>query len=404
MHLDTAFLTNTATTTSQVGVFQCRNRRSFSIHLTARSDDIIPPHFDHFFILGCTIAFILQDDYSHPYPVSPLLKNNIIFLLDTWSQWYREKRPIRIDAPISPTSSHHVRPRGRSAFFSGGIDSLFTCVTLGDRIDSLITVAHTPFDDAEINRSLDRADELTAFATATNRQHFAIATNMMHALPEFHDAWTAISHGPALASVAHFLSNKMRTATISSSHDDSNLIKWGSHPLTDPLLSSDFVRILHYGSEYTRVQKTAALVGEPDSLRVLSVCGLGRLDGSFVNCSQCQKCLRTMVTLDLLDVDRSLATTFDWSRYSPDQFGSILLRKDNEKLFAREIVETASARGRDDIAHAVARALSRSRRFKPLADMELLARRRAPWLAHHKEGLLRIRSMAYSMLSRNFSR
>jgi hypothetical protein len=71
----------------------------------------------------------------------------------------------------------------------------------------------------------------------------------------------------------------------------------GSNPLTDPLLSSPSFQIVHDGSGFGRIEKLRHLSNWPGALRHLRVCWQGaQLDR---NCCSCEKCLRTMLMLDV---------------------------------------------------------------------------------------------------------
>ena len=382
---------------SQLATYEFDDGQLLQIHFTVAADICLPEAYDHFFILGAAMAFVLGEDYDHPYPVCAGLAVNVRALIRQWCQWYPERREIALLAPAEARKGATDRLKG--AFFSGGIDSIFTCRKQGEALGALISIAHVPDDERDIAHGFDRLRELKAFADKTGRRHLHVATNLMEALPAFQNVWTVISHGPALGAVAHFLASEISVAVISSTHDYGHLLNWGSHPLTDPLVSSDAVEISHFGAQFNRVEKTAAIKDDDIGLSVLSVCGKGRLEGPYVNCSLCQKCLRTMTTLDLVGVDPIIAKTFDWSAYSPDGFGDLLLRGNNEFLFAREIRDAARGKGREDIAAPVERSIRRSSRSKFLANAEFYLRRRAPWVVRHKNKLIKLRSAVYTMFN-----
>jgi len=103
-----------------------------------------------------------------------------------------------------------------------------------------------------------------------------------------------LSQGGALASVAHLLG--FPRTLIPSSYAYHQLFPLGSHPLVDPLWSTEGVEIVHDGGEATRVDKIRTIAGEPRALANLRVC----FRDMNVNCGRCLKCLRTMIPLALL--------------------------------------------------------------------------------------------------------
>jgi hypothetical protein len=110
-------------------------------------------------------------------------------------------------------------------------------------------------------------------------------------------------HGAALAAVAHALAPNHGKVYIASSQSYANLHPWGSHPLLDPLWSSEAVQIVHDGGE-TRMNKLRVLVQYPEVLARLRVCWEN--PGSY-NCGLCGKCVRTMLGLYALGVEHCAA-------------------------------------------------------------------------------------------------
>lgn len=70
-----------------------------------------------------------------------------------------------------------------------------------------------------------------------------------------------------------------------------------SDPISMPLLTTRQFRPVFHGSQYTRVEKTAIVALIPESHESLHVCTTLTADGR--NCSECNKCLRTELTLDI---------------------------------------------------------------------------------------------------------
>ncbi|MGH9628836.1 MAG: hypothetical protein ACRD7E_10975 [Bryobacteraceae bacterium] len=104
-----------------------------------------------------------------------------------------------------------------------------------------------------------------------------------------------VLHGPVLAMVAHALAPAHGRVMIGSSYCYRQLHPWGSHPLLDPLWSSEAVTIEHDGTEADRVSKLRLLCQHPQFLPYLRVCWQR---GRATNCGSCEKCLRTMLALE----------------------------------------------------------------------------------------------------------
>jgi hypothetical protein len=84
----------------------------------------------------------------------------------------------------------------------------------------------------------------------------------------------------------------------STTYDD--LFPWGSHPLLDPLWSSEALEVIHDGCAVSRVDKVRGLAGCDVALDSLQVCSAQ--DRVTYNCCRCEKCLRTMVALEIAGV------------------------------------------------------------------------------------------------------
>lgn len=111
------------------------------------------------------------------------------------------------------------------------------------------------------------------------------------------------SHTMRNAAVTHLLSGGIRHYLYASS------VPWGdttvaatydlafADPVLLPLLSTRFLSLRSSGSDMNRVAKTALIAEIPHTYERLDVC-VESTDGS--NCSECWKCQRTMLTLELL--------------------------------------------------------------------------------------------------------
>ncbi len=117
-----------------------------------------------------------------------------------------------------------------------------------------------------------------------------------------------------------------------------------SDPITLPLLSSPSLDMLSVGSEDTRVEKIIRVAEIPDSYTTLDVCINPYHVGGYTNCSTCEKCLRTLVTLEIAEKLEHYSSSFNLDAYENcrDRFFTKLLASHNP--FHREIVQFANER------------------------------------------------------------
>jgi hypothetical protein len=108
-----------------------------------------------------------------------------------------------------------------------------------------------------------------------------------------------------------------------------------------PLLATEVLDSFSVGSEQTRVEKTLRVAEIADSYGTLDVCVSPEKAG---NCSECWKCMRTLLTLDIAKLIDRYSTSFNLDVYKhrrSEYIGSVL-RSDNPLL--REIVAFAKDR------------------------------------------------------------
>jgi hypothetical protein len=150
-------------------------------------------------------------------------------------------------------------------------------------------------------------------------------------------------------------------------------------PVILPALSTERVELFPVGSGQTRVEKTERIAGLDLARRYLDVCIMeGR------NCSRCPKCLRTLLTLELLGHLDAFQGVFDLQVYRQgrDRFIADVLAEDTNG-FLIEIHDLMLARGFSPPpgSRVRARALRAWRRLPPAVRrrarriMNIVARR-----------------------------
>jgi len=289
-------------------------------------------------------------------PVDQRLVEGARRLNRVWKQWYPNLSEVDIEAESGATFAGQG-DRKTAAFMSGGVDSFFTVLHAAPtyEVDDLLFVHG--FD-----RNLREPDRLQAtleeVAAGLGRRLVTVRTNLRQS--RFREAWFGgLAHGPALASVALALEKRYANVLISSTHAERQLIPWGSHPATDPLLSTRQTEIVHFGAAFDRVQKCKVVFGSELALRFLRVCPTSPV---VENCGHCQKCLRTMIAMELLDAlgrCRTLARPL-----KIDVIGRIFLRDANQLLFFDELRLLALSQGRRDISAAIDLSVARSARAR----------------------------------------
>jgi hypothetical protein len=202
-----------------------------------------------------------------------------------------------IDVQANAASPGEPGP-GIGCFFSGGVDSFYSILKHAQEITALIFVHGF---DVRLSDTLLRSTVSTALRAAAaelKKPLIEIETD----LREFSDSFLnwELFHGAAFARVVLLLSGQFKKVYLPATYTYANLFPWGSHPLLDPLWSTERTAIIHDGCEASRVYKIACVAKNQTALRYLRVCWENR-EGKY-NCGRCEKCLRTMISLQAAGV------------------------------------------------------------------------------------------------------
>lgn len=235
-------------------------------------------------------------------PISPRLLAALPAIQDivrSWEQRYPAyERYQRVDVVAEERDVKARSPdRGVASFFTAGVDSFFTAITHRADVDALVYVCG--FDVRPGNDPLQQRvlEGVRAAADGLGKPLVVVECDLRVVGDRF-AGWDAY-HGAALAAVAHALSVRFHTVRVPATLTYAHLVPLGSHPLLDPLWSTEAMEILHDGAHASRLDKLQVIAEEPAARRWLRVCWQNR--GGSYNCGRCEKCLRTMVALRALD-------------------------------------------------------------------------------------------------------
>jgi 7-cyano-7-deazaguanine synthase in queuosine biosynthesis len=238
--------------------------------------------------------------------VSPLMADNLLTIRDIYAAWVPGHRvPLSYEIASDAAAS----ASGVSLFFSGGVDSFYSLIKHRDEIDNLVLIHGFDIPLAE-TKTFELALEQAREVARLFSKRLIVARTNLHweesrlytEQPRIPCGW-GMYHGAALMAVAHALAPCHGKVYIASSYSYADLHAWGSHPLLDPLWSTESVQIVHDSCE-TRIDKLRLIVQYPEALARLRVCWENL--GSY-NCGLCEKCVRTMLGLRALGVDHCAA-------------------------------------------------------------------------------------------------
>lgn len=296
---------------------------------------------------------------------SPRLLANVSEIQKIFRCWDPTLNEVRVTAGAT-TRDERVGDRV-AAFFSGGVDSFYTTLRNREEITDLIFLHGFDFslDQSQVRRRASRAAREVAAALRKNL--IEVETDYRDHVGSFLH-WRLL-HGAALAVVALLLQRSVRRLLIASTHSYRRLIPFGSHPLLDPLWSTEGIEIVHDGADSVRPQKVAYLAESSVAMRHLRVCWQNT-DGEY-NCGRCAKCLRTMVNLRVAGALRRCETLPN--ELDTGRIARLKIKDENDRFFWLENLRELEQTGRDP---ELERALRRGLALQPLwAGMDSLRNR-----------------------------
>jgi hypothetical protein len=293
--------------------------------------------------------------------VSPRLLESLRTIQAIYHRWDTSLAVVDIEATPSALSSEAP---GRGLFFSGGVDSWYSLLKhhqAARRDEPGLTHLVLVFGfDVKLDNPALFDKILTGVETvakATGLRLLVVETNVR----QFSDGivpW-GFYHGGPMGAVGLALSRLVDHCVIASSYAYAELHPWGSHPLLDPLWSSEAVTFAHDGCEAVRSAKVAAIARSGLALSTLRVCWDN--EQSEYNCGRCEKCLRTMLALHVASaLDR--CSTFNVPLTTAAVRRMVL--GESSEIFLRDVVQAlAGSRDNRKLARAVESAL-RWRRWR----------------------------------------
>ncbi len=274
---------------------------------------------------------------------------------------------------IKPKQIIHLDfdPQGVGTGFSGGIDSLATFINhTGKECPEYYRITHlTLFNIGsygndysktleKFNNDVERAQ---VFAKKVNLPLVTVNSNIGGLFSQKEIVNYSLRSTVCLSVAILALSKLFRIYYISSTGtvDDMKLSRYDMYfyenSLTQ-LLSSHNTSILISEANLNRVEKTKIVASNSLSQDFLYVCAADIYNERFKtkyekdtapNCSECIKCVRTMITLDTLGIRDQFSSRFDFSKYDKQYKDHLLdiATKKGYDHFSREIYELMIDKG-----------------------------------------------------------
>lgn len=234
--------------------------------------------------------------------------------------------------------------------FSGGVDALYTYSKLDSSDVQLVTIHGADIEInntaqwrkiQEVNRKLPLTVQNPKFFLRSNVRNFYAFKVEKLIYNNTQDWWTCIQHGLALTSLLAPIAykNGIGKVYIGSTLDDSkNTMPWGSSYI-DNFIAWGATQVIHHGQEANRFNKMRLLCEYFEEKKIptpFRVC-YHHLN-TKLNCSECTKCYRAIMTLIVLGKDpRNFGFEIESKNNSVEDFYDKLIAVIEKQVFNQAV-------------------------------------------------------------------
>jgi hypothetical protein len=334
----------------------------------ASRDVALEPNPDAGFAAALPIAMATASSLAVRDGVSRQLLDGAERIQQMLAAWDPALLPVELRCGGGANRVAETSPRGTAVFFTGGVDSFYTLLTRREQIDALVHVHGFDLPLGEERKRALVSASLRTVAGELGLPLIEIETDL-RTISDDVCGWELVYTSAALASVGHLLAPRFERILIPATHSLRDLHPIGTHPLLDPLYSSERLRFEHVDS-VPRVDKLAYLAESELAMSSLRVCFQPQIDA--LNCGRCPKCVRTMVGLRVIGAlgrCSTLPAEFSLLRMSKGK-----VRRRQSLTYVWENLDAVEARGSDpDLAFALTRLVARGARGEARAETRRLA-------------------------------
>lgn len=275
---------------------------SYQPYLTERSDGFV------------TSLLMLAMYLNEPLQVRGAISERLAYGMQEWQRVFFALAPKQLNLveldfqKLEKARNHDTLGKACSAF-SGGLDSLFTLYHHLPQNQPIPAawLTHALFihgfdirlyQEERYNELFEIYEQeleqlgITLLTAQTNAYQFS----------QLRLKWE-LAHGGPLIGTALMLGKLLGRFYTNSTSAYSMLNDiFGSSPLSDHLLSSETLEIIHYGAAEMRVTKFPQVADWPVAQRILRVCVDAGSSHGANNCGKCVRCLINIIRLETLGI------------------------------------------------------------------------------------------------------
>ncbi len=269
----------------------------------------LSPRSDGFAATALLVAMYAGEDLTIRGPLSPKLAYGLLDYRNVFHAWKPNLfKMVKIHFDQLEEVPQNSGQTGVATAFSGGVDSFYT---LWSHLPQNQGIPEARVTHGLFVHGLDlRLDDETNYRTTAQKyaelfnnlgMELILASTNAYLFSEFRIDWVYF-HGAPMIGASLLMSQFLRRFYIPSGFPSyTKLIPLGTSPLTDHLLNTETLDVIHHGAATSRFEKLSALVEWPVTYHHLRVCANKERLNIMQNCSSCHKCYRTMTILEILD-------------------------------------------------------------------------------------------------------
>ena len=306
-----------------------------------------------FLVAFLPIAMRTGGDIEIEGVVSRNLVKTLGVYQDIMAKWYPELYRVKILAEKTCEDLKLTHNRKIISCFTGGVDAFYTLIKHQEEIDDLLYVWGFDLPLTEKNFYCKVKKHLSIVAQKFNKNIVFVKTNLGFEVTNKYASWGDYCYGPAIASVILLMSSTYKLCLMPSCNDYSVLVPRGSHALLNHLWGCDSVEFVYDGAEASRIEKVAYIADNEAVQEHLRVC---YSSNDEYNCCECEKCIRTMVSLEAIDKLDQVKTF-----YKPlviEKVSRIELSNSSEEKMAEASLMVAEKNGKEALAVQLRRQIS----------------------------------------------
>lgn len=315
-------------------------------------------NYNSFLVALLYPAMLLNEDINIEGNVSSALLFNINNYVKNFIRLYSHtENDIKICAS-GTTEEVYKKAKHVGTGFSGGVDSLCTIYDRYEteevqdhKIDTLCffnTGSHGVYSNPDTeNKFYGRFEYLKQFSPLPFYSLNSNIHKFHEFIPDSHQKTVTFTNVAGILILDHYFSKYYLASSFSYGESLEfgikrlNVCTESFESVLLPLLSTETVRIIPDGQQYTRAEKTARIVEYDLARKSLNVCVSS--DVGVSNCSCCLKCLRTLYTLENIGKLENFSSMFDLQVYRKNSFKYKCKQRVlyNRNPFAKENIDLA---------------------------------------------------------------